>query len=623
MFALALVLSVVGLALGPALVAAGRGRALVTAAVEGLTLGVVPLLVVVRLIPHVMEELGPIALGVVAAGYGGLWLIDRRQHELGDRVGMAVLIPTLAAHAIADGAGLGIAFAASREQGAAGMLIGLAIVVHRMPEGLLIATRFVPVVGWTRTLLWLAFLAGATVVGALAGDALLTLVPDALFDGIVAVGLGAMLRMVVHAHGPHTRTRGAKAASGVAFLVGAAGALAIPSPDNLLTFAQPGELSIADSAGRLFALTAPALLLGLGVTGALWGLGPGASPLDWGSGFGAALRGAALGARSAVVPRLAPAAFGDLLDRGAPAAAAVAFVLGAAALDLAGAAISVPLLGAPFALVRFGAAAIFAVTLAVLVAQAARGRPAAGSDGGAAGAADGSKSEPPALGEPNSSVKRSNSRMSVLEAFMSALHHSGAWYVAGLILACALEAFIVVMPPELAANLSGPAALALSALAGMLVFIPVYGAVPIAAVLIHKGLPAGAALAFLIAASGHGHAKAAAIRARLGSRAAGVFTAGAVLCAIGAGALADAVLGLRRAPDLHALLADSPGPLAWGAAALTAALIAASIVISGPREWLSTIARGPRLTRPAAKDGAGHADHADHADHSDHAGHAH
>ncbi|MCK6591945.1 MAG: hypothetical protein L6Q76_30710, partial [Polyangiaceae bacterium] len=89
MFALALVLSVVGLALGPALVALGRGRALVTAAVEGLTLGVVPLLVIVRLIPHVMEELGPLALGVVAAGYGGLWLIDRRQHELGDRVGIA------------------------------------------------------------------------------------------------------------------------------------------------------------------------------------------------------------------------------------------------------------------------------------------------------------------------------------------------------------------------------------------------------------------------------------------------------------------------------------------------------------------------------------------------------
>jgi hypothetical protein len=148
----------------------------------------------------------------------------------------------------------------------------------------------------------------------------------------------------------------------------------------------------------------------------------------------------------------------------------------------------------------------------------------------------------------------------------------------------------------------------------MLVFIPVYGAIPIAAVLIHKGLPIGAALAFLIAASGHGHAKASAIRARLGPRAAGVFTAGAVLCAIGAGALTDAILGLRATPDLHALLADSPGPLAWGAAALTGALLAASIVGSGPREWLSTIAQGPRLIPPTAKGGDGHAaNHADHA----------
>ncbi|HZF53065.1 MAG TPA: permease [Polyangiaceae bacterium] len=616
MFALALVLSVVGLALGPALVAAGRGRALVTAAVEGLTLGVVPLLVVVRLIPHVMEELGPLALSIVAAGYGGLWLIDRRQHDLGDRVGIAVLIPTLAAHALADGAALGIAFAASREQGAAGMLIALAIVVHRMPEGLLIATRFVPVVGWTRTLLWLGLLAGATLFGALAGDALLEHVPDALFDAVVAVGLGAMLRMVVHAHGPHTRTRGAKAASGLAFLVGAAVALAIPSPENLLDLAQPRELSIASSAGPLFVVTAPAFVLGLVLTGAARAIAPGGAEgsLKLGSRLVQAIRGAALGALAPVAARLAPGAFVGLLDRGAPAAAAVAFALAAASLDLAGAAVSVPLLGAPLAISRFGAAAFVAVALAVLVTQAAGGRRAAGA-------------EAPAI-PLDSTQSGSNSMVRARDAVLSALYHSGAWYLGGLILAGALEA---LLPPEFFADLGvtaggsgaagalpaqSPGALAgraLGALLGMLVFIPAYGAAPIGAVLIHKGLSPGAAMAFLIAASGHGHAKASAIRARLGPRASGIFTAGTIVCAASAGTLADILLG-GATPDLHALLERDPGSVAWGSAALLGALLLGSVVWFGPREWLSTIARGPRLFDAAAGGGEGHpVDHADHA----------
>lgn len=599
-FALALVLSVVGLALGPALVALGRGRTHVTAAVEGLTLGVVPLLVIVRLIPHVTEELGPLGLAIVAAGYGGLWLIDRRQHELGDRVGIAVLIPTLAAHALADGAGLGIAFAASRDQGAAGMLIGLAIVVHRMPEGLLIATRFVPVVGWSKTLLWLALLAGATLFGALAGGALLEHVPDVLFDGVVAVGLGAMLRMVVHAHGPHTPSRGAKTASGLAFLIGTAVALAIPSPDNLLELAQPNELPIARSVVRLFALTAPAFLVGLALTGAARALAPGGveTALQRGSGFLQALRGAVLGGLAPVAARLVPSAFVGLLEGGAPASAAVAFALAATSLDLAGAAVSVPLFGAPFAITRFAAAAIIVVALALLVSKSAGAKRVlgAGTNTGA----------PTAL--PNSPVLQSNSIVNAREAMVSALHHSGAWYLAGLILAGAIEAFV---PSHLLSGLGGIAGCSLGALWGMIVFIPAYGAAPIGAVLIHKGVSPGAVLAFLIAASGHGHAKASVIRARLGARAASVFSAGSIVCAVVAGTLADAWLG-GAIPDLHALLDRDPGYLGWGSAALLGVLLMGSVVRFGPREWLSTIARAPRLSEPPPKGGHpdGHADHA-------------
>jgi hypothetical protein len=177
-----------------------------------------------------------------------------------------------------------------------------------------------------------------------------------------------------------------------------------------------------------------------------------------------------------------------------------------------------------------------------------------------------------------------------------------------LILAGALEAFL---PPGLLSGLGGSAGRALGAFLGMLVFIPAYGAAPIGAVLLHKGISPGAALAFLIAASGHGHAKSAAIRAQLGARAAGVFAAGSIVCAVLSGTLADAWLG-GVIPELHALLERDPGYVAWGSAALLGLLLIGSVVRFGPREWLSTIARAPRLAAPHAA--GGHADnHADHA----------
>lgn len=50
------------------LVVWGRGRALPSALVEGLTLGIVPAIVALRLVPHVYEEVGPASLALLALG---------------------------------------------------------------------------------------------------------------------------------------------------------------------------------------------------------------------------------------------------------------------------------------------------------------------------------------------------------------------------------------------------------------------------------------------------------------------------------------------------------------------------------------------------------------------------
>lgn len=228
MLVLAVTLSVVGLAVGPLLLAWGRGRTLPSAAMEGLTLGLVPAVVLLRLLPHVYEETGLLSLALLAAGYGVVWVVERRRHRSLGRVGQAVALPALFVHATVDGATLGVALAPG-EAVEGGVLLAAALLVHRLPEGLFVARALVPEVGWRRTIGWLTALAAATVGGAVLGDRVLTLAPHEVFHGIVAVGLGAILRLVTHTHERTPSTRAGVLTFVTALVAGLALNAAIPA----------------------------------------------------------------------------------------------------------------------------------------------------------------------------------------------------------------------------------------------------------------------------------------------------------------------------------------------------------------------------------------------------------
>lgn len=210
MLLIAVSLSVLGLTLGPLFLAWGRGRALPSAAIEGVTLGLVPAVVLLRLAPHVYEEVGPLSLGLLAAGYAALWFVERRRHRSLGRAGQIVAMPALVVHAAADGATLGVVLGhhgAAQAEAGSGALLAAALLIHRLPEGLFVARALVPESGWRSAILWLAALSLATIAGALLGDRLLSLAPHEVFHGVVAVGLGAILRLATHTHErtPHTR----------------------------------------------------------------------------------------------------------------------------------------------------------------------------------------------------------------------------------------------------------------------------------------------------------------------------------------------------------------------------------------------------------------------------------
>jgi hypothetical protein len=599
--ALALVLSIVGLAVGPALVALGRGRALLSAAVEGLILGLVPVLVLVRLVPHVYEELGAVALGLVALGYGGLWAADRWGHQAGARVGQAVIVPTLALHAVTDGAGLAVAAASAGQAHGAGLLLGAALLLHRLPEGLFLTTTLVPALGWRRAMWRLGLVALATLFGALAGRTLLAFVPDALFDAVVAVGMGAMLRLVAHSHAPAPPTRAARAASGGAFAAGLALALTIPAPDSVLQRAQPRELSLVQSLGPLFVETAPAMLLGLLAAGLVHAFLP-RQPTAWlrgGTAVQQAVRGVAFGIPLPVCSCGVLPLSRRLLAAGAPAAAVVAFAAGAPELGVDSALLSLRLLGLPLTALRLVASAVLAVAVGVLVARVARREEvsAGASDDGVHDAARGAGGR---------------LRAAVAEGFGPALDHVAAWYLAGLVVAAVAEAAV---HPALGARLGAPLDVVASALLAIPVYVCAQGATPLAAVMVHKGFSVGAALAFLLVGPGTNVAVLATLRRALGWRAALVFAGASLAGAVAVGLLVNALVAPGSLPEIHPLVAHRHAWIEWVCAAGLAGLIVASLLRLGPRAWFATMTSDAG----AHAHDHGHAEHAGHAHH----GHAH
>ncbi|MEZ4405867.1 MAG: hypothetical protein R3A52_05270 [Polyangiales bacterium] len=268
-----LALSLAGLAVGPALVALGRGRALPSAAIEGFTLGVVPTILALRLVPHVVEGVGAVTgILLVLAGYALLWGADRKLHRGGARVGAQVVVPALALHALSDGAGLAVATASS----GAGFRPGLvaALLLHRLPEGLFMTSALLPIFGWRGTALRLGAVGAATVIGAVGGRLLLTHVPDAFLDAVVALAAGAILRLVLHSHSPPPTTVRGRALSGAAFLFGAALVVWVPDPDSVLLRSQAAELNAADALTALFVECAPAVLVGVALLALLRRVAP-------------------------------------------------------------------------------------------------------------------------------------------------------------------------------------------------------------------------------------------------------------------------------------------------------------------------------------------------------------
>lgn len=491
MFGVALSLSIAGLLIGPAITSWAHGRMSALRVIDAAMLGVVLPLLLLRLVPHLVDEIGVLALAGVAGGYFVFAAIEGRTHNRATQLGVAILLPTLAIHSFLDGAALAVAFQRGASD-AAGATLGAALVLHRVPEGLVLAAALVPRLGFRGTMIRVAALGAMTLLGGLIGRELLAHAPDRALHVIVAIGLGVMLRMIVHSH--HHQDEGhpaedrARWAEGFAFLLAATISIAIPSPLQLFEQSQPAELSAAQAIVPLFVETAPWIL------------------------------GALL--------------LGELLSRGAPARSTESWPAAWLAVGI-------------LAFVWLGLDVALAVVVLGPLARLSNRRP----------------------DDERSTVRVLRSIVPRPRAILPS-------YAAGIAIALVVEAAV----PAHELRTSAMVAIPLGAAVGWVFPMGAVGALPIAAIAVHKGIPASAALAFIVV-----HILAAS-RRRGDSR---WRQAIAVAVTIAVAAALTPVLGTT--PSLHELGHHLPPLIEQISAIIVAGWVVLELARRGPRPFLEAI----------------------------------
>lgn len=588
-------ISMVALAAGPLVHHFARSFRAALAALDGFVLVTVGGLVLLRLLPQALRVGGPWAAGTALLGFLAIGGIER---VAGPRAGaarsLAVILATLgfALHEALDG----VALAASQAGGHGhDHLLPLAITLHRVPIGLAVWWLVRPTYGVRAALAALAGVAIAIATGWLVGTRALEVMSGrevALFQGLAG---GALLHIIVHRPGGPEAT-GARWASGLGALA-ATGVLLLMAETELGP-APAGELSASTTFLTLASSAAPTLLLAFLCAGLLHELLPtaGVAWLSRGGRLGQAARGIAVGAPVPICSCGVQPLYRSLLARGAPVAAGLALLLTAPALGLDALFLSLPLLGGALALLRLGGALLIALLVAVLVAPLAR--PAA-----AATAAHASPATRPV----------GNRLLGALRiGFGEVVDHSGPWLLVGLGAAALVEPYLGL---DVLTRIPSAAQVPLLALLGVPIYLCATGATPLVAILIHKGISPGAALAFLLTGPAMSVATFSTLAALHGRRAAAAFAGAVFALAVGLGLGLDAALAPGAGLALHDLGSHAPSRLASLCVAALAALLAASLVRQGARGFLGQIlsVRG----RDHAHE-HGPADHDHHHDHHHH-----
>lgn len=596
-----------------------EGRDLLRAGLDGLVLVTVSGLAILFILPHALGALGAwSAAGLCALGFLVPTLSERLLHRHegeGPWPIPALALVALAIHCGLDGAVLAeggghAGHGHVHDEGA--LAATMAILLHRLPVGLFLGSTVRALLGPRWALGGVAVVLGGTLAGHFLHG---TIEPFAEGQGAAVMNalLAGGLLHVVLGHGADAPTHlpGARRSAALGATLGL----------GLLTLAPlelpAGMRSAAVAGGHLFLESSPAILAGFLAAGLLGLISQArlASFMTGKSVISSAARGVLFGLPIPICSCGVVPLYRGLMRRGVPPAAAVAFLIATPELGFDSILLSFPLLGWQVALVRFLTAVVLAIVAGSIVGWLTRGQaiPLA------------------AEAECESGESAGSAPRRVWTGFTESLDELGPWILAGIAVA---GVAYPLLDPKLVAQVPPAAQVPLFAAIGAPIYLCASSATPLAAVLLGKGVAAGAVIAFLLTGPATNITTFGALRLFHGRKATFLSLGALLLTAIVLG-LGINLLPLARPPALTPE-AHSAGVLEWLAGGAFALFLLYSLFRQGPRGFLQRL--GIAHTHPEhdhrdlpAKRSEGddhghdhdheHADH-DHADH-DHADHDH
>ena len=560
-------LSLAAWAMAPLVDKAVEGRRTATAALEGLVLVALGGMVLVHILPHSLALAGPWTLGAAGLGLALALALDKR---LPRATGLVLAVAGLAAHAVLEGQALSLH---GHEEGSA--LALLAVVLHRLPLGVGLWWLVRPALGTlgASVLLMMVALVGTAGLG-WGGE---VLGPDgvgaaAFFQALAA---GAFLPALFRGRpGGAQEGKAQRLAAGLGALAAMA-MLALVSHAHPVLGAQPGELGAGATFLSLSMETAPALLLAYVLAG-LFQAFLGDTSLGWlkrGSNVSLALRGTVVGlplplCSCGVVP-----VYRSFILKGVPIAAALSFLVAAPEIGVSAFLVSVPLIGWPLTLARLGAAFVVALLAGVIVSRFV---PAPAAPAPAATASGPSRP----LGE--------RLVQGLREGLVESVDHTAPWILVGLGLAALMEPLLAA---EWLSSLPPGLDVPLFALLGMPSYVCASGATPLVAVLLHKGLSPGAAVAFLITGPATNITTFAVLAKIHGRKVTTIFAVVVAVASISLGLAVNAVMpaqaGLAHQPEV-----GHGGPVEVVGLVVLGAIFLASLLRQGPSRFLAQLLPG-------------------------------
>ncbi len=558
-------------------------------------------LVIFFVLPDVLGELGLSAFLLLFAGLLVPVLMESFSGFAARTTHLAALslaLIGLILHTAIDGVVL------SHESHAQYWALAIAVVLHRIPVGIvawkIVVDRFDAKRAWAV----LALIGCGTIAGFVGGESITSTGP--LVAGFQAFVAGSLLHVIGHSHDDHDHghccgpsEQGRKWSEGIGALVGI---LILFIPPLLVEHDHGHGHELGAMANRFLHLaleSAPALLLGYILAGAVGAMLP-ARTVAWvssGPKLAQATKGMAMGIPLPICSCGVVPLYEGLVKRGVPPAAAMAFLIATPEIGIESFLLSIPLLGLEVTGVRLAGAAIVALIAGLVVGSGVKSFEVGDSMAFTGGAKD---------------------KVAAAKHFIQdVLDDTAGWILFGLIIAAYFE------PGSLTESLqsfSPEAQIIAFASLGIPVYVCASGATPLAAALIFAGASPGAAIAFLLAGPAT-NVTTFGVLARLhGRKVAIAFGLTVFFSAVAVGIGVDAMIPGTLVPNhLNESHHVAWTAMQWVSLVAITLMVADSVLRMGPSEFLASV------TSLGGHDDHGHGhDHDHHGhDHGHSCGHSH